>query len=70
MRRKATLLTMSPAALRLLAAKWFARGFMTSGQGFNGETVTDRSRKGTRSMLSAEFKKLYAEEERVKRARK
>lgn len=54
-----TLITMSPAAHRALAAKWFLLGFRLSGKGFHGENYDVKRFPGLVSLLLAEFDRVY-----------
>ena len=55
-------LTLSPAALKLFARKWFLHGFTTSGYGFNGES-TPAANRAVRSIILSYFNRLYDTED-------
>lgn len=56
-------LALSPRALKIIAARWFLRGFQLSGQGFHGECVPTRNA-ASRALLLAEFERVWADDDR------
>ena len=56
------LLTMSPIAQKLLARRWFLRGFAASGRGFHGEIYNPKKHPALTSLLCAEFDRIWKQE--------
>lgn len=54
------LVQMGRTALRALALEWFVRGFVASGVGFNGETYDETKWPQMRSLLEAEFERMWS----------